>query len=320
MSNDIALFNPAQVPAFAKLNDLSPLAKALAGSGSAGKRISVRGGVFRLIAGGKEVASIEDRHLDVVIVNAAPKVSRTYYAKSFDADAVAAPDCWSADGEKPSADVKAPQCSNCAQCPQNAKGSGQGDSRACRYSQRLAVVLANDMEGDVMQLTCAATSIFGKGKDADRPLQDYARYLAAQGVDPGALVTRLKFDTAAATPKLFFRPMRWLTADEYATCQEQGKSSDALQAVTFTVHQQDGGSDAPLSLPGTPPVASAPQVEADEVPAPAPAPKARAAKAAPAPAPVEEVEEPVVRKAAAPAPAAKASSIADVISAWDDED
>ena len=81
MSN-VAVFNPSQVPAFAKKRgQLSAVAKALAGGvGGGGKRISIKGGVFRLVAGGKEVAAIEERYLDVVIVNAAPKeIGRAHF-------------------------------------------------------------------------------------------------------------------------------------------------------------------------------------------------------------------------------------------------
>ena len=102
MSN-ITLFNSSNVPAFARNNELSDTAKALTGGGAgvSTKRISIKGGVFRLVAGGKEITSIEDRHLDVVIVRAAPKVSRIFYAGAYDADKIVRPDCWSNDGEKP---------------------------------------------------------------------------------------------------------------------------------------------------------------------------------------------------------------------------
>jgi len=64
MSN-VALFNPAQAPAFAKnRGELSALAKSLAGGAggnSFGKRISIKGGVFRLLASGKEIAAIDER-------------------------------------------------------------------------------------------------------------------------------------------------------------------------------------------------------------------------------------------------------------------
>ena len=229
------------------------------------KRISTKGGVFRLIAGGKEVAAIDDRHLDVIIVQAAPKISRTYYSGTYEEGSASAPNCWSADGEKPDASVEEPQCSNCASCPQNAKGSGQGDSRACRFSQRLAVVLANDMSGDVMQLNLAATSIFGKEDGDKRPLQAYARYLAAQNISPEMLVTRLKFDTKAAVPKLFFQPVRWLDDTEYSVAIERGQTDDAKRAVTMTVAQTDGVKKETLKLEGKKPVAKATEeVEVDE--------------------------------------------------------
>ena len=87
MSN-VTLFSSSNVPAFARNNELSDTAKALTGGGSgvSTKRISIKGGVFRLVAGGKEIASVDDRHLDVVIVRAAPKVSRIFYAGAYDAE------------------------------------------------------------------------------------------------------------------------------------------------------------------------------------------------------------------------------------------
>ena len=206
MSN-VSIFNPSQVPAFARNAELSATTLALAGgAGPSGiKRVSIKGGVFRLMSAGKEVAAIDERFLDVIIVKAAPKVSRIFYAGSYDKDAAAAaPNCTSADGEKPDVGVKDKQASSCAQCPQNIAGSGTGNSRACRYQQRLAVVLANNPEGDVLQVTLPATSIFGKEDGGKRPLQAYARYMAAQTppVNLDTIVTRMKFDTKAESPKL----------------------------------------------------------------------------------------------------------------------
>lgn len=296
MSN-ITTFNPTQLPSFVRKGELSAVAKALTGggTGTSMKRISTKGGVFRLIAGGKEVAAIDDRHLDVVIVNAAPKVSRTFYAGQFIEGQASAPDCWSAGGDTPDPSVEKPQAASCATCPQNIKGSGQGDSRACRFSQRLAVVLANDMEGDVMQLTLAATSIFGKEDGDKRPLQAYARYLAAQSINPEMLVTRLKFDTKAAVPKLFFQPVRFLEDAEYPTIIEKGQTEEARRAITMTVAQTDG--------------VKAPALEGKK-------PEIAAA--------VEDgVDEPEVRKVATAKPTAvpkKAGNLASVVDNWDADD
>jgi hypothetical protein len=322
MSN-ITLFNASNVPAFARNNELSETAKALTGGGSgvSTKRISIKGGVFRLVAGGKEIASIDDRHLDVVIVKAAPKVSRIFYAKAYDADNIAGPDCWSNDGEKPDASIKEPQNHTCLGCPQNEAGSGNGNSRACRFQQRLAVVLANNPEGDVLQLTLPATSIFGKEDGDKRPLQAYARFLAAQTppVNPEQIVTRMKFDMKAESPKLFFTPVRWLEDAEYESVSKQAESDDAKRAVVMTVAQADGvkAKAAPMEIPGKP-TKAAPKVEAEDDEDEAPAPKAKAAKTKPV---ASEDDEPEVRKAPSKETAvpAKKSKLADIVSDWDDE-
>jgi hypothetical protein len=314
---NIVEFNPAaKVPTFAKRE--SALTKSLAGGGGmGGKRISIKGGVFRLFADGKEVAAIPDRHLDVVIVNAAATIARTFYAGTFVEGQTTAPACWSPDGVKPAPEVAEPQSDICASCPQNVKGSGQGDTRACRFSQRLAVVLANDVRGDVLQLQVPATSLFGKEEGGNnRPLQAYARWLAAQSVNPGAVVTRLSFDLKATAPKMFFNATRWLTDAEFETCEAQGQSDEAKQAVTLTVSQTDKvEAPAPMALPGKPPAkakAKPAPVEEPEAEAPAQAPEAEAE---------EKPEEPVKRKEAAKATAPKrAADLSSVISNWDADD
>jgi len=330
MSN-ITLFNSSNVPAFARNNELSETAKALTGGGAglSTKRISIKGGVFRLVAGGKEITSIDDRHLDVIIVRAAPKVSRIFYAGAYNADAIVRPDCWSNDGEKPDASIAAPQSKTCMGCPQNEAGSGNGNSRACRFQQRLAVVLANNPEGDVLQLTLPATSIFGKEEGDKRPLQAYARFLAAQTppVNPEQIVTRMKFDTKAESPKLFFAPTRWLTDEEYPIAVTQGESDEAKKAVTLTVAQADGVKAAPMAIAGAAPKAVAKpmgELMDEEEDAAIAAERAKATKPKAKAAPVVEADaddEPEVRKETAKAAAvpAKKSKLADIVSDWDDE-
>jgi hypothetical protein len=280
---------------------------------------------------GKEVAAIEDRHLDIIIVKAAPKVGRQFYAAAYDKDAAAAaPDCSSNDGERPDPSAKNKQSETCLSCPQNQAGSGTGNSRACRYQQRLAVVLENDMGGSVMQMVLPATSIFGKADGDKHPLQSFARYLAAQNppINPEQIVTRMKFDTKSESPKLHFAPTRWLTDDEYEVIQDQADSDDAKKAIVMNAAQTDGVKAAPLAIAGKPPAkaipAPAPEEDDEEV-------AARLAVAKPpkkpkfTPAPVVEEEdtapEPEVRKAPSKAtavPSTKAS-LADIVSDWDDE-
>jgi hypothetical protein len=294
----VVQFNPNKAPAFAKKRgELSAVAKALmggGGGGGGGKRISIKGGVFRLLADGKEIASIEDRHLDVIIANAAADIGRTFYAGAYDPEKSAAPDCWSADGNTPSVEAKNPQSKTCATCPQNVKGSGSGESRACKFSQRLAVVLESDMGGDVLQLQVPAASLFGQAESENMPLKAYANWLGAQNISPDEVVTRMKFDTKAQSPKLFFRPVRWLDDDEHDIVLEKGSSEEAKKAVTMTVAKTDKAPDAPVLE----------------------APKKPKAKE-----PVEDdVDEPEVRQEkTSPAPN-KRNNLASVVADWDTDD
>jgi hypothetical protein len=249
MSNELAVLD-AGLPSYLKDLQLDEVTKALMGGGSSSKRISIRGSVFRMLVNGKEVAKNEDRAMKVVIVNAAPKVARTFYAKTWseEGDAVP-PDCWSPDGDFPDAKATKPQASRCMDCPQNVKGSGQGETRACRFSQRLAVVLASDIAGDVYQLTLPAASLFGDGAPGKWPLQTYAKMVGSKGVPVTALVTEMRFDTDSSTPKLTFSPVRVLEKAEIVTAVEQGKSEAATRAITMTVSEADGVKPAQLAAP-----------------------------------------------------------------------
>ena len=348
MSN-VALFNPLNAPAFVKRGEMSALAKALAGGGSEiGKRISLKAGFFRLLSEGKEVATIEDRFLDVVIVAAAPKVNRIFFAAKFDSENPKPADCWSIDGEKPSETANAKQAETCNSCPQNIAGSGQGNGRACNYQQRTAVVLANAMDGDVLGLTLAATSLFGKEEGGNFPLQAYARWLAAQKIDPAMVVTRLRFDTKSEFPKLFFKTMRFLTEDEYDMVVPQSTCTDAVTAITLSI-SKSAPANVAAPIEGVRPTKKAVvqpvQQDEEEEPAPAPVVKPRKVvepvaveqeeETAPAPVvkarkvvepvAVEQEEEitlqPVVRKEvkAKPPVAAKQSDLSQLVSEWDDE-
>lgn len=315
MANEVVKLDLSKVPAFVRdRQGMSDVSKALMGGGGfSGRRLSIKGGVFRLLVNGKEVSSIDERYLDVIIANAAPKVSRTFYGEKYDGESETAspPKCWSADGEKPAADATEPQASNCASCPMNVKGSGDGDTKACRYSQRLALLLANDPEGDVLQFTVPAQSLFGKEEGDNRPLQSYVRFLAVNNIGVDEVVTRMKFDTKASHPKLFFKAERWLTDAEFGTTKEKAQSPEAKQAITMTVTQVDKA--APPALPG-----ARPSAPAEEEPAPkAEAKASRKAKSAK----VEEAAEPTVRTETKPAPAAAGKrDVNDLVAAWDSDD
>ena len=226
--------NGAAVPAHYKNVELSETTKALMGS-SDNRRISIKGGIFRMIVGSQEVAKNEDRAMNIIIVAAAPKTSRQYYAAIYQEGVTTAPDCWSADGSVPSATCANKQSNSCATCPQNITGSGQGNSRACRHLHRLAVVLENDaVNGDVYGLTLAATSLFGKGENGKMPLFQYAKLLGAHGMNITDVVTEMRFDTDSATPKLIFRAVRPLEIADLEAVKEHGQTLEAKEAITVS--------------------------------------------------------------------------------------
>ncbi len=293
--SDLTIFSQ-NLPAHLRTLELDDTTKSLMGGGGGVKRISIKGGVFRMIVSGEEVARNEDRAMNVVIVAAAPKVSRKFYEGVYEEGSKAGPKCWSADGDRPDTSVKNPQAATCAGCPQNVKGSGQGDSRACRYEQRLAVVLENDIGGSVYQLVLPAASVFGKGENGKWPLQTYAQMIGSKGVPITSVVTEMRFDTGAATPRLTFKPARWLETNEFMEAMEQGKTPDAIKAITMTVYQADG-KEEPAPAVEKPKAVAAPKVEEPE-----------------------EDDEPkkVSTKKAQEEPAPKAK-INSILSEWDDE-
>ena len=269
------------LPAHLKNLQLDATTKALmGGSGNGGgKRISIRGNVFRMMVDGKEIAQNEDRAMNIIIAAANANVSRTFYAGTYQEGQAMAPTCWSNDGVTPDIKSEQPQASKCASCAQNIKGSGQGDSRACRFTQRLAVLLENDIRGDVYQLTLPAQSIFGAAENGKMPLQSYAKFLGSHGLPVTAVVTEMRFDTASATPRLTFKAVRPLNEEELAQTQEKGQSTEAKLAIAATAAQMDGATKAEFIRPAVEAPKAEPKVEAEAVETAEPTKRAK--KAAP---------------------------------------
>lgn len=306
MAQEMTLFVKGgnTLPAHLQNAEMDAATKALAGSGG-GVRISIRGGVWRMMAGNEEVSKNTDRKMNVVIVEAAPHTTRTFYSGAYVEGENASPVCWSSDDVTPDEKSPTKQASKCATCPQNVAGSGQGTSRACRYSRNLAVVLDNDFEGSVYKLSIPAQSLFGKAEGNNMPLQAYAKQLAAHRIPITAVVTEMEFDTDSATPKIFFRALRPLSVEEMETCRVQGQTFEAQEAIKhdfFIKEESDEKAQAKDA------VAEKPKVEAK------PAKLVKETKKAD---PIATDDDPEVRdlekKKAAPPKSAAA-----VMAAWDD--
>ena len=307
--SELTLFKSG-LPAYLKNLQEDETTNALAGGEGGQRRISIKGGVFREMLGNKEVRTSDDRAINVIIIKAAPSVHRTFFAGTYVEGQNASPTCWSSNNQTPDAAVPADQkqAAKCMDCPQNIKGSAsQGDGRACRFNQRIAVLLEGETaKREVYQVICPATSVFGDGEKGKLPLQAYGRHLKAHNTPVSGVITEMRFDTASPTPKLIFKPVRPITEDEYHDVEATRNSAEAEEAIKLTVVIK-------------------PKTDEVSTPAPAVAPKPKAApkaEAAPAPAvekvEAEEVEEPKkVEKKSAPA-ATSAPALSDLVDGWDD--
>jgi hypothetical protein len=291
--SDIALFKGG-VPAYLKeLQDDATNSIAGGGGDELGQyRISIKGGAFREMMGNKEVRVSEERSMNVIIVKASPNVYRSFYEGAYVEGQNASPTCWSINNQTPADAVPADQkqATRCMDCKQHIKGSGQGEGRACRYQQRIAVLVEGETDRrKVAQVILPATSVFGEGEKGKLPLQAYGRHLKAHNTPVIGVVTEMRFDINSPTPKLHFKPVRPITEEEFEAVKAVKDSPDAEKAVAFIV---------------APPKAK--DADDKEEFAPEPAPKVEAEK-------VEEPKKAASKKSAEPAP-----ELANLVDNWDD--
>jgi hypothetical protein len=305
-----------QVPAHlaARVGVPSALGAALTGglsSGTSIPRISIKASRFRIVEGDAETV-LESTHLDVVVVGANPRLSKTWYAKAWTPDSEPqAPDCFSLDGIGPDPESTDPQNDLCASCPQNAWGSkvtpmGQ-QVKACSDNKRLAVVAADDPSGPIYLLSVTPAALKG--------LNQYQKELSMRGIPAEVVKTRVGFDTDASFPKLKFSFGGFLDADTQQVVDGLF-GTEQVKEVTGEVAR----TPAPVPQIAKPQLVAAPKAAPKPAPAPvveAPAPEPEAAPkrgfgAAKAAAPKPKA---VAKPAAAPAEAPSAASLADEIAA-----
>ena len=240
MSN-LTIFKQQGAVSTAAKRELSDLAKSLATTSNVRRIATNTNGTFKRIVNGEQIGKAIRGEFNAIIVDALPKVSRTFYAGTYDPDAKPTlPDCWSNLGDKPEAAAGNPQASNCASCPQNVVGSGEnGKGRACRFQRRIAILLEGDDSGDVYQFNVPAKSLFGKGSGNVHPFESYVKFLIANGESPDTVVTNIAYNLDAETMELQFTPMRGTTDAEYALVQEARNDPATRQMIVLTVAAQD---------------------------------------------------------------------------------
>jgi len=171
-----------------------------------------------------------------------------------------------------------------------------GNSKSCRYSRRLALVLEEDfgtsLEGEVYQMNLASKSLFGDAVgDNTHPFESYTKYLANNGKSLDYVVTQISFNEDNDNQSVLFTPLRFINKGEYTVTSEVVKKPEVQKMVTMTPYQADASGRAPKL--------EAPKVQKAEAP----------------------VAEPVKRESKkAEAPTVTKKDLDSVVKAWADEE
>ena len=190
--------------------------------------------------------------MKVVVLDYAKRRGRAYYEGAYDPDKEAAPLCWSDDGIAPDKSINEPQSSKCDTCPMSVKGSKVSDNgkavTACAQHRMLVVVPANKLDFQPLRMKIAITSDWDK-QSPDLEAQNwygfnnYTDFLRANGCShTAALVTKMKFDSNVAYPKIIFSPDRWLSQDEMTQIKPVVQSDEVAKLISgsFTPAGSDG--------------------------------------------------------------------------------
>jgi len=248
--SDVTIFQNKSV-AVDGSNELSDLAKSFltTTSSNQSRRIQTNtNGTFKKIINGEQIGGAVRGEFRAVIIGALPKVSRIFYKSKFDPSKEATlPNCWSNLGDKPEELASDKQSGNCATCPQNIKGSGENDSRACKYQRRVSLLLENEFHGEVYQFNIPAKSLFGKGDKNVHPFESYIKYVISNNESPDRVVTKIAFDPDADTMELNFSAERILSEDEIQVVKAAQQRPETDRYTKITVAQTDG-KKAPVSI------------------------------------------------------------------------
>lgn len=246
--------------------------------------VSIKGKVFHIQRGDERILVTKPGEddpaasLEVVIVRANPNRSKVFYAEGYSEGERSKPTCYSNDGVEPAADAQEKQAKKCAACAHNQWGSrvtdGGGKAKACSDSRRIAIATP-DAPADPMLLRIPAASM--------KALEDYGKQLAARGIPPQAVITKVGFDYSVAWPALTFKPVAII--GEMETLQQIKISSESELTAQIV-----GLAPTPSAATESEVKETAAAATPTPTPTPAPAPKAAAPKPAPKPAAADPLE------------------------------
>ena len=248
------------------------------------KRITFTKNKFIIKVNGNEVNRSNNTSLDVVVVNASD-ISRMYYNKPYNVNDKDKPHpvCWTSNSQAPDASVPEAtdekpgrQADKCATCPQNVKGTGANNTKACRFERRLAVVLASQddtgnwfYDKELYQMKLASMSIFPTdGPQNRRAFNAYSDYLKANNSQLMGVVSRITFDESTQVDKVGFQAVGRLTEAQFTDLKTLQATEESKRAITITVGGSREEHDEGDVFSTKAPVIQAPVQQAVTQPAP----------------------------------------------------
>ena len=158
-------------------------------------KISTRGKMFTLPDGTTNPGPMQCVILDWISFN-------SFYEGVYDQANPASPVCWAIDrvveNLKPSEACPKPQFEQCAGCPQDQYGSGQGKGKACKNTRRLIIAPVDaTLETPLMTLEVSPSAI--------RVFDTYVRLIQrTMSTLPIRVITSIGFDPTKSYPSLTF--------------------------------------------------------------------------------------------------------------------
>lgn len=251
--------------------------------------ISYRGRTWRVKKGGEEQVYLNEEQeavqsIAVVLVKSNKLPSKVFYESQYNEGDSGPPSCWSANGLKPDDGVESPVHPTCQACPNNAWGSKISENgnktRACSDVRRCAVVFEHQLEEHVAgerDITDVDVMLLRIPPATLNPLKDYVeKTLKPKSIAPFMLITKVGFDTEVAYPKLTFRGLRFLSADEFAAISQLRDGEEARRILNESLENVTDDGEGTTGNGGEVPAGTAQTAAEAPTPAPSPSPKMEA--------------------------------------------
>jgi hypothetical protein len=136
-------------------------------------------------------------YVDVIVVGAAEKTSKTLFNEWGGPDSGGPPICQSADGDTPDRGVPQPQSPSCHTCKHNEWGSqlgGNGRGKRCQDQRRWAVLLMPKLTEKLLGAPLYDPVFFKIPPGSLNAMQTYDRFLKHNGIPFPSVITRISFN------------------------------------------------------------------------------------------------------------------------------